>query len=192
MSAKHMGAVWDYELVPSEQSVLLALADHADHRGENAFPSVALLAWKTGLTERGVQKILHRLVGRGALVQQRAAGFHKPVTYRLVLTALARKMPIPRAEKDEPGSPMKGERRGEKGERGGQKGERIGSPEPSSQPSSEPGRGSLTRIGRGRRVEPGRCVCGEHASEHAARPPRACRRDGCRCVAFAPRDAVSA
>lgn len=61
MSAKQMGAVWDLDLPHNEAWVLLALADHADHMGENTHPGVDLLAYKTGYTERQVQRILRRL-----------------------------------------------------------------------------------------------------------------------------------
>lgn len=88
MSAKVMGQVYDYVTSAREQAVLLALADHADHNGDNAFPSVALIAWKTGMSDRGVQLILARLRERSVLVEQRAAHAQRPRTYRIVLNAL--------------------------------------------------------------------------------------------------------
>ena len=50
--------VWDYVLTPEEQIVLLAFADHADHNGEHAWPSIPLLAWKTGLSERTIYRVI--------------------------------------------------------------------------------------------------------------------------------------
>lgn len=125
-----MGQVFDYELSASERLVMLALADHADHNGENAFPSVDLLAWKTSMTERGVRGILQRLHKRGALVEQRRPGYHRPRTYRIVLAALPAKAPRLPREKEEPASSMKEER-------GREKEERIRSTEPSPEPSDE-------------------------------------------------------
>ena len=69
MSAKLMGQVWDLDLPHHEQSVLLALADHADHMGRNAHPGVELLAWKTGYSERQVQRILHALEAHRIIVR---------------------------------------------------------------------------------------------------------------------------
>ena len=125
-----MGAVWDYKVSPSEQIVLLALGDHADHNGENAWPSVALLAWKTGLTVRGVKGILRRLRDAGVIAKQRDPGFHRPTTYRIVLNTLPRKVPLER-EKGEARAPIKGEAHDEKGAPECEKGEAMRSPKPS-------------------------------------------------------------
>lgn len=58
MSAKLMGQVWDLDIPHGEAWVLLALADHADHEGRNAYPGVELLAYKTNYSVRQVQRIL--------------------------------------------------------------------------------------------------------------------------------------
>ena len=68
MSVKIMGLVWDLELPQSEKFVLLAYADHADHNGDNMFPSVALVAKKTGYSERSVQRTTRSLEEKGFLV----------------------------------------------------------------------------------------------------------------------------
>ncbi len=68
MSAKIMGAVWDLDLPANEQIVLLALADHADHAGNNVFPSNGLVAWKCGISSRSVTRIKKQLCDRGILV----------------------------------------------------------------------------------------------------------------------------
>jgi Helix-turn-helix domain len=62
MSAKIMGQVWDLEITASQQSVLLAMADHADHEGRNVRPSVRLIAYKSRLSERQVQRIIDSLI----------------------------------------------------------------------------------------------------------------------------------
>jgi hypothetical protein len=67
MSAKIMGLVWEMDLPHNEQLVLLAMADHADHDGQNVYPSTGLLAWKCGYTEVTVSAIRKKLVERGIL-----------------------------------------------------------------------------------------------------------------------------
>jgi len=68
MSVKVMGWVWDQDLPQNEKFVLLAHADHADHDGNNVFPSVDLVARKTGYSSRSVQRIVKRLVEKGYLI----------------------------------------------------------------------------------------------------------------------------
>jgi len=74
MSVKIMGQAWDLELPASKLLVLLALADHADHNGNNAYPSIDLLAWKTGYSERQVRRILKSLVKDKILIQHSRPG----------------------------------------------------------------------------------------------------------------------
>lgn len=62
MSSKIMGAVWDLKLPHSQQSILLALGDHADHTGNNVYPSLGLVAWKTGYSIRQVRRIVNKLL----------------------------------------------------------------------------------------------------------------------------------
>lgn len=61
MSVKQMALVWEHEFDHAEQSVMLALADHAHDDGTEIRPSVARLAWKTGYEARQVQRILKHL-----------------------------------------------------------------------------------------------------------------------------------
>ena len=70
MSGKVSGWVWDTNLPQNEKYVLLAYADHADHEGNNIFPSVGLIARKTGYSHRSVQRIVIRLKEKGYLVIQ--------------------------------------------------------------------------------------------------------------------------
>ncbi len=65
MSVKVSGAVWDAPLPQGLKLMMLALADHADHDGENIFPSVGTLARKTGYSERQVQRLLKELWNLG-------------------------------------------------------------------------------------------------------------------------------
>lgn len=69
MSGKATGRVWDLELEPLLKFVLLAYADHADHDGANMWPSVALIARKTGYSTRQVQRITRRLESLGWLIE---------------------------------------------------------------------------------------------------------------------------
>ena len=50
MSVKISGQVWELDLEPVDKLVLLALADHADHEGQNIRPGNELLCAKTGLS----------------------------------------------------------------------------------------------------------------------------------------------
>jgi hypothetical protein len=69
MSVKWTGKVWDLNLPHGEAWVLMAMVDHADHQGESIYPSVGLIAWKTGYSDRQVQRIIDRLISAGILVE---------------------------------------------------------------------------------------------------------------------------
>jgi hypothetical protein len=82
MSLKQMLTVWDYDLKHGEQAVLLAMADHANEDGTGMWPSNALLAYKTGYSERSVKRIKAQLREKGVLVIVRRASRHRPTEYR--------------------------------------------------------------------------------------------------------------
>ena len=67
MSVKIMGQMWEVQVTQRDLLVLLALADHADHNGNNAFPSIPLLAWKIGAAENTVRRALRRLEKMGVI-----------------------------------------------------------------------------------------------------------------------------
>jgi hypothetical protein len=67
MSWRLVEKVWDLDLPPIQQHVLLALARHADDDGRRCFPSVATLARETGRSRRTVQQILRELASAGVL-----------------------------------------------------------------------------------------------------------------------------
>ena len=78
MSIKTMSRVWDHSAQKgSSLLLLLAIADHADDRGENAWPSVDTLARKTRMTPRQVQKLIRKLEASGELVVKRSRGGRK-------------------------------------------------------------------------------------------------------------------
>lgn len=99
MSAKVVGKVWEIELTPPQQLVMLALADHANHEGGNVFPEVALIAWKTGYSRRQVQRIMRELVDEGLLVKvtQREG---KPTVYQIDLSKGTQKEPYQKRKRD--------------------------------------------------------------------------------------------
>lgn len=85
MSVRAMTHVWDLRgLSDTQRLVALALADHADHDGRNAYPSVDTLALKTELHRRTVQRALADLVARGILEIEHEHSRHRPRTYRFV------------------------------------------------------------------------------------------------------------
>lgn len=69
MSVKIMGLVWDLDLESNKKFVLLAYADHASHDGTSIYPSIELIAKKTGYHERSVQRITKELSEAGYLIQ---------------------------------------------------------------------------------------------------------------------------
>ena len=74
MSVKIMSAVWNMpDLDASERLVMLSLADHADDQGR-CYPSIRRLCERTSMSDRGVQKVLGRLIERGFLSVRPNAG----------------------------------------------------------------------------------------------------------------------
>lgn len=74
MSVRAMSEVWARQVPPNLRLVALALADHADHDGRNAHPGVDLLAWKTDLDRRTVQRHLRALEALGLIEAAAYAG----------------------------------------------------------------------------------------------------------------------
>jgi hypothetical protein len=91
MSAKQTGLVWELDLPHNEAWVLMAMADHADHDGNNVYPGVPLLAWKTGYTTRQVRRILAILQRKGLIVVEKPGGGRRTTRYRMELSQAARK-----------------------------------------------------------------------------------------------------
>jgi len=88
MSAKIFGLVWELELPREEKYVLLCLADHADHDGNNVYPSIGLIAWKTDYSERRIQELMRRLEHRKLLLRVgEQIGRGKTTVYRIDLAA---------------------------------------------------------------------------------------------------------
>jgi hypothetical protein len=101
MSVKIMGAIWDLDLPHELAWTLMAYADHADHDGRNCYPGNKLIAYKTGYSERTVQRCTAALVLRGILTVERAGGRGHTTVYRIHLACAPLKTPavaIPDAE----------------------------------------------------------------------------------------------
>lgn len=93
-----MSQVWRLDVDHTRRIILLALSDHADDDGNNIYPSIGYLAWKTGMSERTVQYTLRDLENQGCLTIVHKATQHHPRVYRLDLSALSRKPPYQRSD----------------------------------------------------------------------------------------------
>jgi len=88
--------VWELALTSGQQSILLAMADHAHDDGSGCYPGVRLLAWKTGRSGRAVQTILKEL--RDLHIIQPVAHAHggrgRSTEYALHLDLAEQKTPL--------------------------------------------------------------------------------------------------
>jgi hypothetical protein len=78
MSIKIMASVFAMQgITSSKKLVLLSLADHANDEGLSVYPSIDRTAQRTGLTSRGVRKIVKELVNDGFLIPVvKSHGYH--------------------------------------------------------------------------------------------------------------------
>lgn len=94
MSVKQMALVWDLDLPYNKKFVLLAYADHADHDGENVYPSLERVAHKTGYSRDQVRRIVGELV-KDKLMERVAPATHDhPARYRLTLERGSKLQPL--------------------------------------------------------------------------------------------------
>lgn len=94
MAVTVMAWVWERSRSkPTARLVLLAIADHANGDGVDAFPSMAQLMSKTGLSERAVQKAIGELVDLGELHVSAGGGRGKTNRYRVLM--VERENPAP-------------------------------------------------------------------------------------------------
>jgi hypothetical protein len=82
-----MSLVWSWSLPATEKLVALKLADMANDHGRNSYPAVATIAADCGLTRRGTQKVLARLVQKGCIEVEAGHTNRKSTTYRVLLNA---------------------------------------------------------------------------------------------------------
>ena len=74
MSVRIMSKVFDSGLPAIEKLVLLAMADYANDGGQSIYPSVATMAKKCGMSTRGVQQIIKRLMDKGYIELEKKGG----------------------------------------------------------------------------------------------------------------------
>lgn len=87
MSIRVMSWVWEQSAAEGlDRLVLLAIADNADDRGGNAWPSVETLRLKAKVSERTVQRAIRRLVALGELQVESRAGMNRVNIYCVVMT----------------------------------------------------------------------------------------------------------
>lgn len=86
--------VWDSAPVGgTELLCLLAIADHADDHGRNAYPSIGTLARKTRMSERSVKRIVHRLIEQGLLTVEQGGG-RRSNRYVIHMAVEDRRVPV--------------------------------------------------------------------------------------------------
>lgn len=73
MAVSVLQTVWQLDprtVTPTERLVLLALADHCDNGGRNAYPAVRTLERRTSLKRRAVQVTLRALASKGLILSE--------------------------------------------------------------------------------------------------------------------------
>jgi DNA-binding transcriptional ArsR family regulator len=98
MSFRIAGMIWELTLPKEMAWVLMAMADHADHFGNNMSAEVPLIAWKTDLSVRSVQRTIRALKEAGYLVVQEVRP-GKSTVYGIRLEHAPRKLPYVRRER---------------------------------------------------------------------------------------------
>jgi Helix-turn-helix domain len=83
-SVRVMADVWELRLAESHKFILLGFADHANDEGF-CFPSISRIAWKCGLSDRQVQRVVAALRDAGLLVPVKnlAGGRNRSTVYRV-------------------------------------------------------------------------------------------------------------
>lgn len=134
-----MGKVWDLDLGHAEQTVLLALADHADHDGGSVFPSLGFIGWRLGYSKRQVRRIVAKLRDELHLIEQVASSRdHRATEYRLTLENGVPKPPyVPDREDKLSGRTFRPDRADISTDRA----DTATSSEPSIEPPGEPSKG---------------------------------------------------
>ena len=91
-----MGKVWELDIPAEQQTVLLALADHAHDDGTSSHPGVRYLAWKVGMSERTVQRVLAVLRDRSIInpVANATGGRGRPTVYFIDIDQAPKKEPF--------------------------------------------------------------------------------------------------
>jgi len=106
-----MSQVWDYNFTGNRKLVMLCLADHCDDNGQSCYPSVPLIAWKTDISTRTVQRILSDLRAENVISIAAEATRYKPNEYHVHLKNATPKEPFRppiRGDKMSPLTPKSG------------------------------------------------------------------------------------
>lgn len=93
MSRRQRNIVEASDLDDNIRKVLDVLADQANDDGENAFPSVPLIAWKVDLSERTVQRTLRIILALKYAEQVSPGGGRESAKYRLHVERAPQKVP---------------------------------------------------------------------------------------------------
>ena len=133
MSIRLMSMVWELQLSHAEQSVALAMADHADDDGSKIFPSIARIAWKTGYSERQVQRIIVNLVDKRLLIVVFPPSQHRATEYRMDIDAIPPKPPFVSQKRS-----ARGDILAPRGDISKPRGDIAMSPDPSLEPPIDP------------------------------------------------------
>lgn len=82
-----MSKVYECQVCPAEQRLLLALAEHAGDDGDHCWPSVPRLAWKLGLKRRAIQRMLRKLEANRWIeaVRHHSGGRGNATEYRIFI-----------------------------------------------------------------------------------------------------------
>lgn len=78
-----MSKVWEADFDHTNQLILLAMADHADDFGGSVYPSIGLIAWKTGYSVRQTQRIIQELLHSGVISVTVPSHGIRPAEYRI-------------------------------------------------------------------------------------------------------------
>ena len=97
MSVKVMSWVWEQDLPTTKKMLLLAIADHADDEGNNAWPSKARLAKKVGVETNRIRTLLRELEIDGWLKthKQRGGTLNTPTDRRPNLYSIIMERGLP-------------------------------------------------------------------------------------------------
>ena len=105
MSFELIRQVWLLDLSPTEQQVLMAMADYADDDGCNCFPSHRRLAWKTGYKERTISRMIEGFIASGIVKVLRLGTNKQPPRYQICLENGRLKAPYCHDDDDSRGDP---------------------------------------------------------------------------------------
>lgn len=96
MSALLMGRVFAYQFTHRQQTVLLAMADHANDDGTDVRPGMKRLMWKTSYCKSEVNRALRELREMGVLIPVRYAngGRGRVTEWEINLSAATQKPPL--------------------------------------------------------------------------------------------------